>query len=92
MNNTTQLLLVTYLLLNTLIHAQTIETKKHYYDNGNIRSEISFYKKGDKTVREGKSTFWYETGELKNEIEFKKKQVSWRKIKLLAQWTIEEKG
>ena len=48
-----------------------IKTEKKYFNNGNIKSEINFQQKGNKKIREGKSSYWYNTGELKNIIYFK---------------------
>ena len=57
-----------------------IQTKKSYYESGKIKSEISFYKKKNKKIREGKSTWWFETGELKNTISFKKGKLNGERI------------
>ena len=57
-----------------------IQTKKSYYKSGKIKSEISFYKKKNKKIREGKSTWWFETGELKNTQLFKKGELNGERI------------
>lgn len=49
-----------------------IKTEKKYFNNGNIKSEINFQQKGNKKIREGKSSYWYNTGELKRKDFLKK--------------------
>ncbi len=68
-----------------------IQTKKNYYKSGEIKSELSFYKKKKKTIREGKSTWWYKTGELKNTQLFKKGKLNGERISYFQNGTIKRK-
>jgi hypothetical protein len=65
---------------STFFSQNGIQTEKSYYESGNIKSEISFYVKDKKIIREGKSFFWYQTGELKNIINYKDNQLSGERI------------
>ncbi|QXP70185.1 energy transducer TonB [Polaribacter sp. R2A056_3_33] len=49
----------------SLFSQSEVKIDKKYFENGNIKSEINFLRKGNKKIREGKSTFWYSTGKLK---------------------------
>ena len=66
------LLIILSFISISLFSQNEIQTKKSHYKSGNIKSEINFYKKNSKKIREGKSSWWYETGELKNTQLFKK--------------------
>lgn len=64
----------------TLFSQNGIKTDKKYFKNGNIRFEITFQEKGNKKIREGKSSFWYNTGELKNIINYKRNKLNGERI------------
>ncbi len=64
----------------SLFGQHKIQTKKSYYTSGKIKSEFTFYKKNNKNIRVGKSTWWYETGELKNTQVFNKGKLHGERI------------
>ncbi len=65
------LLIILSLFSISCFSQNDIKTDKKYFKNGKISSEITFKEKGNKKIREGKSSFWYDTGELKNTINYK---------------------
>jgi hypothetical protein len=74
------LLIILSFISISLFSQNEIQTKKSHYKSGNIKSEINFYKKNSKKIREGKSSWWYETGELKNTQLFKKGKLNGERI------------
>jgi len=64
----------------SLFSQNKIQTKKSYYKSGKIKSELTFYQKSSKNIRDGKSSWWYETGELKNTQLFKKGKLHGERI------------
>lgn len=74
------LLIILSFMSLSLFSQNGIKTEKKYFKNGKIKSEINFYKKENKKIREGKSSYWYKTGELKNIIIFKKNELNGERI------------
>ena len=74
------LIIILSLFSISLFSQNGIKTDKKYFKNGKIKSEISFKEKGNKKLREGKSTFWYSTGELKNIINYKGNKLNGERI------------
>ncbi len=74
------LIIILSLFSISLFSQNGIKTDKKYFKNGNIRSEITFQEKGNKKIREGKSSFWYNTGELKNIINYKGNKLNGERI------------
>jgi len=74
------LLIILSFISISICSQNEIQTKKSYYKSGKINSEINFYKKKNKKIREGKSSWWFETGELKNTQLFKKGKLNGERI------------
>jgi hypothetical protein len=74
------ILVILSMISISLFSQSEVKTDKKYFENGNIRSEVTFIEKGNKKNREGKSTFWYSTGELKIIIEYKKNKLNGERI------------
>ncbi len=65
-------LLILLILAPIFSYSQKTKIDRKYYKSGNIKSEVTYYVKATKKIREGKTKYWYETGELKNVFSFKK--------------------
>ncbi|MBL4670035.1 MAG: hypothetical protein JKY30_12335, partial [Flavobacteriales bacterium] len=79
MKNNILLIILSFISIS-ICSQNEIQTKKSYYKSGKINSEINFYKKKNKKIREGKSSWWFETGELKNTQLFKKGKLNGERI------------
>lgn len=64
----------------SLFGQNEIKTEKTYFENGKVKSEVNYEEKGEKKIREGKSTFWYDTGELKLVTHYKKNKLNGERV------------
>ena len=74
------ILVILSMISLSLFSQSEVKTKKKYFENDNIKSEINFIQNGNKKVREGKSTFWYSTGELKIISNYKNNKLNGERI------------